>query len=569
MPGLALVKIGGVEFALHPSAVEEPYLEYPQPQFVGETQEQFWVTWATRSWHGGERMVRILEASSDLPQYRYDDGEGVDVSTWGKLSLQPALTLDLTVESAYMPMTLTTDGTTVVLGLAISPYVKLWTAAGGWTSAASVAGSGAVTDLLTVGTTLYGVRGGAVITSTDAGANWTAVGSYTTATGVAYVSGDLIVGKSDGIYNHTQTEDISTTLSANYITSYREDLYWIKDRRLYRYDGRASWLFDELPVGFNATGLFSYRQLLFVLGYYKVGSGYRSVVHYVAAGTENHLYTLGDYSADHRIYAICGGDDEVFVASPDRGGVDRFDLTGGLSCGPAWTTAGHIPFKSLAYCEGRLFVGRYDANSTIDGVYICRVEDPTSYRASGWITSPEFDFPVRRVSGYFGYDFDFPNQLKIFKEIAVQHSALTAGQSVKVEYSIDSGTTWTLAGISNSSRSTGEVFQLLKVTGPTFKWRLTLTAGTSQLTTPEVHQVYVLAAPISRGWMWDLKLAAYPPYGGAEKIAALRALVDAADTTTFTDLDDTTHQVVLDTMKLSRNPNKEDMAMAIVRLREV
>ena len=92
-------------------------------------------------------------------------------------------------------MTVTSDGSKLVVGLAVSPYIKLWTYSGGWTDASSVAGSGAVTDLITAGGTLYGVRNKAVISSTD-GNSWSTVGSYNTAVGVAYVNEDLWVGGS-------------------------------------------------------------------------------------------------------------------------------------------------------------------------------------------------------------------------------------------------------------------------------------------------------------------------------------------------------------------------------------
>jgi len=342
---------------------------YPQPRFPEEDSDKFWMEWTMQSFHGGERLPRILK-QEDLEQFRYHDAEGVDVANlvdWGEVELQPALSRSLAIQSASMPMTVSSTGATLVVGLDESPYIKLWTTSG-WANASSVAGTGTVTDLLTAGTTLYGVRGGAVITSTNTGGTWSAVGSYTTAVGVAYVNGDLYVGKSDGVYNHTQDEAV-TTIGCSAIAGYRENVYFSSDSRLYRYDGRATYLYDQLPQGFNITALIPYRQVLFILGYYKVRTGYKGAVYYLISGSENHLYSLGDYSADHRIYALAGGDDEVWVASPKRGGVDRYDLeAGGISAGPIWGAAGYVPFKGIAVCEGYLFVGRFvgsDGNATL------------------------------------------------------------------------------------------------------------------------------------------------------------------------------------------------------------
>jgi len=454
-----------------------------------------------------------------------------------------------------MPMTVTSDGSKLVVGLAVSPYIKLWTYSGGWTNASSVAGSGAVTDLITAGGTLYGVRNKAVISSTD-GNSWSTVGSYNTAVGVAYVNEDLWVGKSDGVYNHTDSKSI-TSIGCDCIAGYRENVYFAKDRRLYRYDGRATYLYDELPMGFNVTALIPYRMVLLILGYYKVRSGYRGAIYYIVSGSENHLYSLGDYSADHRIYACAGSDDEIFFANPKRGGADRYDLeVGGITNAPCWGSAGKIPFKSMAVCEGYLFVGRYDDTSGTDGIYQADIQNPTSWNTTGWITTPE-------------YDFEWSNDIKLFGSIYIEHRALVQGQSVQVDYSLDGGTVYYPAGVSSIAGATGKTFTLDNVTGESLKLKVTLSGpGTS---TPTQKKLVARAIPVTDAkWMWDIRLLVRRNWDGAASLAALEQSVRRRRQLDFEDRDGSTYKVIIDNLTIEADPDpKLASAHVKLRLREV
>lgn len=551
------VSLNGSQFSLNPLA-ENAYVKYPQPQFVGDNRDQFWKVWGQRSFHMGERMRRILTEEDAEQGYRYHDGEGLDVSTWGDTHLQPALARDFAVQSTAMPMTVTTDGARVLVGLSVSPYVKYWEN-GTWTSAAAVAGSGTVTDLITAGSTLYAIRGGALLTSTDSGANWTVAsgGTYTTAQGLAHLSNKLYVVTSNVVQNHTDTTQVAAW-GGSFAAAFREHLYWAKDRRIWRWDGRAAYLYDELPSGFNVTALVPYRMVMLVLGYFKVQGGYKGAVYYIMPGTENHLYSLGDYDADYRIYAACGSDNELYIASPKRGGVDRYDLeVGGISAGPATGTAMSIPFKSMAYADGYLFVGRYDNVVGTDGVYIADVASPSTYRSSGWLTTPE-------------YDFGYPHDKKIVRSIEVQHSALAAGESIQVHYSTDSGTTWTSAGTSSTLAATSATFALSSVKGNTLKLKATLNAGTSSLTTPTLKTLTAKAVPVLPAkWLWDLKLVAYAKLQGSAQITALESAVTAENTMAFVDRDGTSYTVVLDDLRIGESFGDKKSAEALVRIRQI
>lgn len=555
------ITLDGTVYALDtPGAVlgESCRKKYPQKQFQVEEEGEFWKDWTMASFHGGERLERIL-TEDDYNSFRYHDAEGLDqalLSKWGEVKLCSSITRSLTIQSASMPMTVSSDGTTLFVGLDESPFVKLWTNAGGWANATAVAGSGTVTDLITAGATLYGVRNGAVITSTDAGANWTAVGSYTTAVGVAYVNGDLFVAKSDGLYNHTDSATI-TTEPLTVVAGYRENVYAGRDRRLFRYDGRAWYLYDELPMGFNMTALIPYRDVLLIIGYWKIRSGYKSAVYYVKGGGENHLFSVGDYSADWRMYAAAGSDDEIFFANAKRGGADRYDLeVGGITNGPIWGAAGAIPFKSMAVCEGYLFIGRYDNVAGTDGVWRADLQAPTAWKTTGWLTTAE-------------WDFGWSNDKKLFGSVYIEHKALVQGESIDVDYSIDGGTTYYDVGTNSVAGSVNKTFTLDNVTGQVIKLKVTLTgAGTS---TPTLKKVVVRAAAMTeQKWMWDLRLLATRRYRGGVAITALEDSIDDQKQLGFTDIDDKSYSVVVSEAVIASDPDpRNESAHISVRLREV
>ena len=630
------ITLAGTTYGLDlPGAVlyrDPAHRMYPQKQFQIEGMGgEFWKEWTMRSFHGGERLERVL-SDDDLDSYRYHDAEGLDqslLSKWGELKLAPALTRSLYTQSASMPMTVTSDGATLIVGLDESPFIKLWTSASGWANATAVAGSGAVTDLITAGTALYGVRNGHVITSADTGGTWTEVGSYSTAVGVAYVNEDLWVGKSDGVYNHTDSEEV-TTLGCDCIAGYRENVYFGKDRRLYRYDGRATYLYDELPMGFNLTALIPYRQVLLILGYYKVRSGYRGAVYYIVQGTENHLYSLGDYSADHRIYACAGSDDEIFFANPKRGGADRYDLeAGGITNAPCWGEAGTIPFKSMAVCEGYLFIGRYEniesgtaqaagsdtthttlssaASATNDiyngetiyftgGAGAGQVATITDYvGATKLATHTAVETPADATTTYYigsdgvyiadiqnpsafatsgwlttaEYDFGWSNDVKLFGSIYLEHRELAQGEAIDVDYSLDGGTTWLDAGGSAVAGTTNKTLTLDDVTGQTIKVKLTLTGtGTS---TPTLTKLVVRGAACTDSkWMWDLRFLVIQRWGGVASLTALRDAIESQRQLDFEDRDGQEYKVVVESMSIDADPDpKQNSAHVSIRLREV
>ena len=217
-----------------------------------------------------------------------------------------------------------------------------------------------------------------------------------------------------------------------------------------------------------------------------------------------------------------------------------------------------IPFKSMAICEGYLWIGRYDAVSGTDGVWQADVTVPSTYRASGWLTTPS-------------YDFRFPNQQKLFRDIRVEHAALTTGQSVAVQYSLNEGATWVAGVTSSTVGATFATATLSNIKANTLKMKVTLTAGASATTTPTVRKLVARAAPVTEAkWMWRLKLLIIPRFGGAALFAAIKSAFAAQQELAFVDVDKSTAQVIISGCQIVRQTSKnDDLGYVIVELREV
>jgi len=554
------VTIDGTTYALS-TYHERPYRRFAQSSIVGQDKERYWSTWPQRTWHGGERMQRILDAA-DMEAGRYHDGEGVNVSEWGQVTLQPALTRSLAISSDTLPIVVNAAGTTAIAGITATPYIKIGTYNGTtitWANPSSNPGA-AVTKLLVAGSAIYAVTsGGKVFSSADSGATWAEVGSYTTATGLAYVNNKLYVLKgATEVYNHTDSETVCS-YGGTHIAGFRDNLYWASDHRLWTYDGNADYEYVKFPQGFNVTGLYPYRMAMWVLGYYKVQGGYKGSIHYIMPGTENHLYTLGDYSADHRIYACSGDDNEVWFASPKRGGADRYDLEqGGISSGPATGTAMYIPPGSMASLEGFLLIGRYDNVGATDGIYAADVASPAAYRATGWFTSPAFDF---------GYPYDE----KVMRAIRINHKRLAANESIKVEYSLDMGVTYHYVGTSSILGATSCEWKLTDpCVGDSIKLKITLVAGTTAGTTPTLRTVTVQGAPrLPNRWQWELALSAYRRNRGAQDKEDLEVSFNKAMPVTFVDRDNQAYTVTIEDIEFQEMMVDKDSAVIVLTLREV
>jgi hypothetical protein len=623
---------------------ESYYVKHPQRSQPGATSEEdFWAEWTLSSFHGGERLKKIL-SKDDLESFRYDDAESLDealLSKWGELKLASGVDLGLSVSTSTsvsdtLPMTVSADGTILIVGLSVTPFIYTWTYAGGWVaySTGTIAGSGTITDLITAGTTYYAVRGGAVLTCTGAPAtaNWSAVGSYTTAVGVAYVNGDLFVAKSDGLYNHTDSTSISSE-PLTVVAGYREMVYAGRDRRLFRYDGKAFYLYDELPQGFTMTCLQPYRDILLIMGYFKVRSGYKSAVYYIKGSGENHLYSVGDYAADYRINAAAGSDDEIFFANPKRGGADRYDLeVGGISNGPALGAAYTIPFKAMAVCEGYLFYGNWQghaygtaqstgndtthiklqaiASSTNDyyngktitfnsgtgspaTATISDYDGTTKIATISTVATPADGTTVYTISPmkngvYYAdlqaptlydtsgwlttaeYDFGWSNSVKLFKDIRIECRALASGQGIEVQYSTNGGTTYTSAGTTTYTADGA-------ATGETYTLdnvsgttiKLKILLTGGGTNTPTLTKVVVRAARcIDTKDMWDLRLYIADD---ATKRAALEASYAKQTQLAFTDVDrSSTAKVIIESLAMPLMiDEKGDSLRPRLRLREV
>lgn len=564
------ITLDGTTYLLDPASSEDPPIAKRIQNPYRDDDGDYWKGRVYRSFHGGERVRRFLK-ESDLDEHGYYDGEGVDVSEWGQVTVQPALARSLAIQSATMPMAVASDGLSVVVGTTVDSdppnkkYIQRYTS-GTWTAIATPNAS-AVTDLITAPDgTMYGVQGTKLITSADSGENWSNI-TYgddpADMVGVTHCAGYLYTVGPSGLekYNGAAWEVVSN-LPGTCCCTYREDVYWANHATIFRWTGEAAYQYDQLPAGFQITALIPYREVLWIMGRYEAQGADRGCVHYLMSGHEAHLVTIKetDKASDYRVSACCGGDDEVWFANCKRGGADRFDLTdGGLSSGPAWGVTGNIPFKSMAYANGYLFVGRYDNTVGTDGVYIANVMNPTTYRATGWLQTAEDDF-------------DLPAQYKLIRSIEIAHKALAAGESIAVSYSINGGVSWTSAGTSSTLASTSSKFTLSSVRCKTLSLKFTLTAGTSQATTPTLVTpcAVVEYAPVPESsYEHNIRLAIYKTKGGDAKITALETTIGKRTVVSYTPFRGSAVNVIIADALIYQYFGDNDSATVILKLREV
>lgn len=563
------ITLDGTQYLLDPSyGDDKPYVKRLQNPYRREDGD-YWKSRAYRSFHGGERVKRIL-TEADLNSFAYYDGEGVDVSTWGEVTVQPVLERSLAVSSANLCMTVSADGLSVVVGTAYNPggnkYIQRYNG-GSWTAIAAPNASAAVTDLITAPNgTMYGVQGTHMITSTDSGATWSNVAGTsvpTDMTAVAHCAGYLYCVGPSGLAKFDGAEwTVVSALPGTVGCNYREDVYWAKNATIFRWTGEAAYQYDQLPSGFTITALIPYREVMLILGYYAAQGAKRGCAHYIMSGHEAHLFTIKetDKTSNYTIAAACGGDDEIWFANNKRGGADRYDLTdGGLSSGPAWGATGSIPYKGMAYSNGYLFVGRYGNVSGTDGVYICNTMNPTVYRTSGWIKTAEDDF-------------DLPAQYKLFRSIEVSHKALAAGESIKTEYSVNGGVTWATAGTSDTLSATSEKYTLSSVRGKTLTLRLTLTSGTSQATRPTLVTpcVTIEYAEIPEySYLHTIRIAIYKMKGGDMRLTSIETSLAKRTVLSYTPYRGTAVNVIVEDAAIYHDFGDNDSAIIVLKLREV
>lgn len=559
--------LDSTKYMLDPAGDDPPYMERLQNPYRDDDGD-YWKGRSYRSFHGGERVKRIL-SENDLGNFPYYDGEGVDVSTWGEVTVQPALARSLAVSSANLCMTVSADGLSVVVGTAVDPgdnkYIQRYNG-GSWTAIAAPNAGAAVTDLITAPNgTMYGVQGTKIITSTDSGATWSnvaGVGVPTNMTAVVHCAGYLYAIGPSGLKKFSTSWSTVSSLPGTVGCTYREDVYWANYSTIFRWTGETAYQYDRLPEGFQITALIPYREVMLILGYYTAQGAKRGCAHYLMSGHEAHLFTIKETNttSDYRISAACGGDDEIWFANNKRGGADRYDLTdGGLSSGPAWGATGSIPYKGMAYSDGYLFVGRYDNAAGTDGVYICNTMNPTVFRTSGWLQTSEDDF-------------DLPAQYKLFRSIEVSHKALAAGESIKTEYSVNGGVSWTEAGTSDTLAATSEKYTLSSVRGKTLALKLTLTSGTSQATRPTLTYpcVTVEYAEIPESsYLHTVRLALYKAKGGDTKLTALKTSLAKRTVLSYTPYRGTAVNVIVEDAAIYYEFGDNDSATVVLKLREV
>jgi hypothetical protein len=485
------IYLDGEGYLLDPfGGVNGSYRKEEQQAYLGDDPGRIWRDWPQTSWHQGERLKKFLTEEQMTSRFQFDDGAGIDVAHWGEVRLQPALTM---IHAAAGQTTcascITREGDVALIGLTAGTVARF--TAGAYVNSTAPSGSGVVSDLTAHGSRIYCARG-AVNYSDDKGATWSVMAgaAYTTATHVSVIGSDVIVASADGVYNHTAAEYIAAGQVVTDMIEHKDDLYWLQDRRIYRWTGKSWYCFDKLPEGFIGSQLVSYESNIWVLGSFKIQSNSRGAVYVLIGGNRGHLYTLGEeQSGAFPIKAACGYVADLFFQSPGRGGADRFDLTyGGLSPGPAVAAPSTLPVGGMVCQDGYLLM------ALSDGIYAADIDSPSAFVTTGWFTSPE-------------WDFGFAENQKILRGLRVEHRALLAGESIAIAYSTDGGTTYTTAATSNVVGAVSLETTLTDVNFVNLKLKATLVGpGTS---TPVLTKILAQARALQpQKWQWDIRLLA-------------------------------------------------------------
>lgn len=151
------------------------------------------------------------------------------------------------------------------------------------------------------------------------------------------------------------------------------------------------------------------------------------------------------------------------------------------------------------------------------------------------------------------YDGGTPGLLKLWTSIELDYELPAAGTTIKVDYSLDNGRTWTTDAVSLSYASAGRKrtrVYLSSVRASSFKWRLKLSSSSTSAT-PVVYSVNVSYLPLQDPqWQWEFTVViselqelldgTTATVAPATVLAALEDLYRANTPTTFVDVDGTT-----------------------------
>jgi hypothetical protein len=266
---------------------------------------------------------------------------------------------------------------------------------------------------------------------------------------------------------------------------------------IWYWDGTTIHDYMSLPNGFVGNRLFFYQGIMFVYGYqysspvilspcaYYIVNDTLGFLGYFGTPpsyggdptpigtTPRHGYWMDAFQTSVYFSVALGGFQEVWRYDIANGGLSRW--------ASKFTGSNDVhPLHSL-----KLFKGKPWVTQEAVGLYSVG----TTYNPSGVLTTSDL---------HLGQPWA-PN---LWVRIEITSSALQAGESIVIDYSVDSGNTFTNAGTLSNAGDGAISFKAFTVSTATtsqvtnyIRVRATFNAGTGNNTTPSIYSIALKAAP--------------------------------------------------------------------------
>ena len=340
------------------------------------------------------------------------------------------------------------------------------------------------------------------------------------------------------------------------------------------------WVYDsvgisevtELPSGFIGLGCKYYQGVIWIYGYKDTPStGSKIGITYnISNNTVGFGFEIGEEIASrpYHINEISPHETKIYFAYNHLTGIGYYNISiGGISKNIyiSLTSAEANEVRAISTYKNKTYF-------TVKGQGVYK--EGAAYNTSGYV--------IQSLDAY-----GIPNITKLYRRVGVTHKALVAGESVKVEYSTDRGTTWVEAGTSSTVGAKSCEWSIVtsNVKAKEFQIKTTLTGDGS--TTPTVLSVFYSCEPLAE-FTYDLELliAAFDhpllldgrtkdSKLGKDIINSLWASIEKQEILSFTDTDGATYNVkpIFDqcgetTITNTRRPDIEEAAFKLI-LREV
>ena len=459
-------------------------------------------------WRRGAGQVGFV-ISDPISTARFYDSSGIDVSDAGRISLVRSVAANANGTSANTTaLPLTVAGTYLYMGdLSKVFFSTTW---GGAASSAATSSAGNVLALENDGQYVYGCVASVginrwTIGSTSAGSAWNA--TVTGATRILWANRIFYAIDGASFYS-LSTAGVATTQFTPPTGWTPQD---IATRRggavdspililasagnrsfVWYWDGTAIHDYLALPTGFVGLRILVYQGVTYISGYrLNPDASVSPCAYYIQNDTLGFIGYFGLLQSN-------GNPTAAGVTTAANYAIDAYD---------------HFVYFSVSTTAQDIW--RYDIVNGGLTRYV-QVASGTTNRISDLRVFQNGPWTTLLGSGLYGTLATFvtsgtldtsdlnggqPWTANLWLKVEVTFSALRAGEQVACSYSTDSGATYTSAGTAASTTGATSASWVLptgssSVKAPFIRLRMTLTAGTSQATTPSLYSLAVRFDPV-------------------------------------------------------------------------